>query len=239
MSCIHGVYRLHQLCASCLCNGFSPSPPMSSISAADRSSMHVQRLSPSPPFACARAVCLLIITAANFSSSRHLSSLPRSLFWLKPGAARMEAARSSQNQPEAPRSTQRHPEAPRSTQEQPEAPRSTKTRHTHRRRHRLSSLGVSAFCVGMRAWFCDHQSRPANASNDARNPRRRGCVGASALAPVGAGLRRPRCCHRGRPGSLCCQRLALVLRGALVLACASLDVLALQFLRVQLAFTTI
>ena len=122
-SSIRGVDRHHQLCASCHCNGFSPSPPMSSISAADRSSMHVQRLSPSPPFACARAVCLLIITAANFSSSRHLSSLPRSLFWLKPGAARMEAARSSQNQPEAPRSTQRHPAAPRSTQEQPGATR--------------------------------------------------------------------------------------------------------------------
>ena len=59
---------------SCQCNGFSPSPPMSSISAADRSSMHAQRLSPSPTFACARAVCLLIITAANFGQKTALGA---------------------------------------------------------------------------------------------------------------------------------------------------------------------
>ena len=71
---IRGADRHLQLGVGCHFNGLSPSPPMHSIRSNGCSTVHKQRLSPSPPLSCAGAVCLLIITAAFDASSRHLSS---------------------------------------------------------------------------------------------------------------------------------------------------------------------
>ena len=143
MSCIRGLDRLHQLCVSCHCNGFSPSPPMSSISAADRSSMHVQRLSPIATF-CVCACCV-----SSHHHRRQLLFISSSL--ISPPFSVLAQARSSQNgssqeQPEPTRSTQKHPEAPRSTQKHPGADRSTQ-KHENKTHPQKTAPSVFSGCV--------------------------------------------------------------------------------------------
>ena len=57
---------------------------MPRIRSKDRSTMHIQRLSPSPPLACAGAVCLLIFTTTFVSSSRHRLISPVLCFVSRP-----------------------------------------------------------------------------------------------------------------------------------------------------------